>query len=168
MTESRTAMLRRLWLNVHLWIGVGLALLLIPISISGGLLVYHDEIDALLSPQRYAVTGAQVALPPSAYLGKAAEATAADLGNLRATGLRYPEANGWPIRVVTRAQQTEPGVRPRFVTVFLDPPTAAVLDVMEFRDSFIGFLHVFHENLMIPQYSGRQIVGWAGVGMLIL
>lgn len=25
MTETRTAMLRRLWLNVHLWIGVGLA-----------------------------------------------------------------------------------------------------------------------------------------------
>lgn len=168
MTESRTAMLRRLWLNVHLWIGVGLALLLIPISISGGLLVYHDGIDALLSPQRYAVTGAQVALPPSAYLNKAAEATAADLGNLRATGLRYPEASGWPVRVVTRAQRTEPGARPRFVTVFLDPPTAAVLDVMEFRNSFIGFLHVFHENLMLPQYSGRQIVGWAGVGMLIL
>ncbi len=168
MTESRTAMLRRLWLNVHLWIGVGLALLLIPISISGGLLVYYDEIDALLSPQRYAVTGTQAALPPSAYLSKAAEATAADLGNLRATGLRYPEASGRPVRVVTRAQQTEPGARPRFVTVFLDPPTAAVLDVMEFRDSFIGFLHVFHENLTIPQYSGRQIVGWAGVGMLIL
>ena len=55
-----------------------------------------------------------------------------------------------------------------FVTVFLDPPTAAVLDVMEFRSSFIGFLHVFHENLTIPQYSGRQIVGWAGVGMLVL
>jgi uncharacterized iron-regulated membrane protein len=168
MTESRTATLRRLWLNVHLWIGVGLALLLIPISISGGLLVYHDEIDVLLSPQRYAVTGAQVALPPSAYLSKAAQATAADLGNLQATGLRYPEASGWPIRVVTRAQQSEPGARPRFVTVFLDPPTAAVLDVMEFRNSFIGFLHVFHENLMLPQYSGRQIVGWAGVGMLIL
>jgi len=72
------------------------------------------------------------------------------------------------VRVVTRAQPSESGGRPRFVTVFLDPPTAAVLDVMEFRASFIGFLHVFHENLTIPQHSGRQIVGWAGVGMLIL
>jgi uncharacterized iron-regulated membrane protein len=39
---------------------------------------------------------------------------------------------------------------------------------MEFSSSFIGFLHVFHENLKLPQYNGRQIVGWAGVGMLIL
>ena len=37
-----------------------------------------------------------------------------------------------------------------------------------FRASLFGFLHVFHENLTIPEYSGRQIVGWAGVGMLIL
>ena len=168
MAETRTAQLRRLWLNVHLWIGVGLALLLIPISISGGLLVWHDEIDALLTPQRYAVTGAQVALPPSAYLAKAAEAVATDPQKLQVTGLRYPEAPGWPVRVVTRGQPGENGARPRFVTVFLDPPTAAVLDVMGFRTSFIGFLHVFHENLTIPQYSGRQIVGWAGVGMLIL
>jgi hypothetical protein len=52
--------------------------------------------------------------------------------------------------------------------VFLDPPTAAVLDVMEFRSSFFGFLHVFHENLTIPEYSGRQIVGWVGTGLLIM
>lgn len=163
----RAATLRRLWLNIHLWIGVGLAVLLIPISVSGGLLVWHDDIDTWINPQRYAVTGAQVAQPPSAYLAKAAEAVAKDPADLRVTGVRYPD-EGWPVRVVTRAANSEPGKRPRFVTVFLDPPTGNVLDVMEFGSSFIGFLHVFHENLMIPQYSGRQIVGWAGVGMLIL
>jgi len=78
MADTRAARLRRLWLNVHLWIGVGLAVLLIPISISGGLLVWHDEIDALLTPQRYAVSGPQVALPPSVYLAKATAAVAAD------------------------------------------------------------------------------------------
>jgi uncharacterized iron-regulated membrane protein len=163
----RAATLRRLWLNIHLWIGVGLAALLIPISISGGLLVWHDEIDTLINPQRYAVSGGQVALPPSAYLAKAAEAVAKDPADLRVTGVRYPD-EGWPVRVVTRAANSEPGKRPRFVTVFLDPPTGNVLDVMEFGSSFIGFLHVFHENLTLPQYNGRQIVGWAGTGMLVL
>jgi uncharacterized iron-regulated membrane protein len=43
-----------------------------------------------------------------------------------------------------------------------------VLDKVDFRSSWVGFLHVFHENLTIPQYSGRQIVGWAGTGMLSL
>jgi uncharacterized iron-regulated membrane protein len=130
MAETRLILLRRLWLNVHLWIGIGLAVLLIPISVSGGLLVFHDEVDALISPSRYAVTGPQVAQPASIYLGNARQAVAADPDRLR--------------------------------------PTGAVLDVAEFRSSLVGFLHVFHENLTIPQYSGRQIVGWAGVGMLIL
>jgi uncharacterized iron-regulated membrane protein len=72
------------------------------------------------------------------------------------------------MRVVMRAQPSEAGARPRVLTVYLDPSTARVLDVVDFRSSFFGFLHVFHENLTIPEYSGRQIVGWAGVGMLVL
>jgi uncharacterized iron-regulated membrane protein len=43
-----------------------------------------------------------------------------------------------------------------------------VLATAEFRYSLIGFLHRFHENLTIPEYSGRAVVGWAGVGMLIM
>lgn len=167
MTESRTAKLRRLWLNVHLWLGVGLALLLIPISVSGGLLVFHDELDAILNPKRYAVTGAEVAQPASTYLARAAEAVAGEPGNFVTTGLRYPDEPGAPVRVMARPQVRGDGP-PRFFTVFLDPPTAQVLDVMDFRASFVGFMHVFHENLMLPQYSGRQIVGWVGVAMLIL
>jgi uncharacterized iron-regulated membrane protein len=160
--------LRRLWLNVHLWLGVGLAVLLIPISISGGLLVFHDDVDALMNPQRYAVSGVTVALPPSAYLTKAAEALAKEPDRMQVSMLRYPESPGMPLQAMARGQQPEGGGRPRFLTVFLDPPTGAVLGVMDFRASLIGFLHIFHENLMLPQYNGRQIVGWAGVGMATL
>ena len=167
MADTTAAQLRRLWLNVHLWIGVGLAVLLVPISLSGSLLVWHDEIDAWINPHRYAVSGAEVAQPVSTYLAKAAEAVAKDPTNLRAGIVRYPDA-GWPVRVTMRGQSREAGVRPRIITVFLDPPTATVLDVMEFRSSFFGVLHVFHENLTIPEYSGRQIVGWVGTGMLIM
>ena len=54
-------------------------------------------------------------------------------------------------------------MRPRLVNVYVDPPTGRVLEVVDFRDSMIGFLHRFHENLTIPEYSGRAIVGWSGV-----
>lgn len=167
MADTRAAKLRRLWLNVHLWIGVGLCALLIPISISGGLLVWHDEIDSWFNPQRYAVSASPMLLPPVVYLAQAQEAVTSDPAKPRALALRYPEP-GWPMRVVMRAQPSEPGARPRTLTIYLDPSTARVLDVVDFRASFFGFLHVFHENLTIPDYSGRQIVGWAGVGMLIL
>jgi uncharacterized iron-regulated membrane protein len=167
MADTRAAQLRRLWLNVHLWIALGLAALLIPISISGGLLVWHDEIDCLINPKRYAISGSKVALAPSEYLAKAEAAVADDPTKPRASAVRYPEP-GWPVRVLMRAQPREAGARPRLVTAYIDPPTGKVLDVVDFRASLFGFLHVFHENLTIPEYSGRQIVGWAGVGMLIL
>src|ERR1700745_3882519 len=93
------AKLRRLWLNVHLWIGVGLAVLLIPISVSGGLLVWHDDIDAKINPQLYAVTGPQMAQPPSAYLSRAKEVFADKPGQWQVTSLRYPEVPGLPARV---------------------------------------------------------------------
>ena len=67
--------LRRLWLNIHLWLGIGLAVLLVPISFSGALLVWHDHLDALLNPSRYAVTEGPM-LPSKALLASATAANA--------------------------------------------------------------------------------------------
>lgn len=160
MKPTRGA-LRRFWLNVHLWIGVALAILTVPIAISGALLVYHDELDTLLHPARYAVTGSQISQPSSAYLDGARKA----LGNgITPTMIRF-DAEGGP--VVVSARGRTPEGTSRRLNVYLDPPTANVLEVEDFRASMFGFLHVFHENLTIPQYSGRAIVGWIGVAMLI-
>jgi uncharacterized iron-regulated membrane protein len=86
---------------------------------------------------------------------------------LQPAAVRLPETDGWPVVVMARGARTEGGP-PRIVNVYLDPPTARVLDVVDFRSSLIGVLHRFHENLTIPEYSGRAVVGWVGVGMLIL
>jgi uncharacterized iron-regulated membrane protein len=157
--------LRQVWWTVHRWIGIGLLALLVPIAVSGALLVYHDELDALINPKRWAVSGPELALSPSQYMARAA----ASAPNEIITGLRLPQAPGHPVVVLAR-QQIDPASlqRPRLFSIYLDPPTGAVLDKVDFRRSLVGFLHIFHENLTIPQYSGRQIVGWAGVGMLIL
>jgi uncharacterized iron-regulated membrane protein len=158
--------LRQLWWTLHRWIGIGLLVLLVPIAVSGALLVYHDEIDALINPKRWTVSGSELALSPAQYMIAASKVVEP---NETVTGLRFPRAAGTPVIVLAR-QQVEPGSpqRPRFFSIYLDPPTGRVLDKVDFRSSWVGFLHIFHENLTIPQYSGRQIVGWAGVGMLIL
>jgi uncharacterized iron-regulated membrane protein len=163
---ARQARLRQLWWTVHRWIGIGLLVLLVPIAVSGALLVYHDELDALVNPKRWTVNGPQLALSSAQYI---AAASAVVASNETVTGVRFPRSPGTPVVVLAR-QQVEPGStrRPRFFSIYLDPPTGAVLDKVDFRASWVGFMHVFHENLTIPQYSGRQIVGWAGVGMLIL
>ena len=149
----------------HLWLGIGLAVLLVPVSLSGAALVWHDHLDALVNPGRYAVTAGEP-LRPSELMQRAAAALEP---GFHPAVVRMPESAGWPATVMAREpRRGEGGGRPRFLTVYLDPPTGRVLDVNEFRYSLIGFLHRFHENLTIPEYSGRAIVGWSGVAMLIL
>jgi uncharacterized iron-regulated membrane protein len=160
---SKLVRLRNLWWSVHRWIGIGLALPLVPIALSGALLVWHDPLDAVLHPARYAVTGSQFA-QPSAYL---ASARAVLDPAVQPVTVRYPQSDGWPVMVQARGARGGGGP-PRFLIVYLDPPSARVLDIVDFRTSLIGILHRFHENLTIPQYSGRAIVGWAGVGTLML
>ena len=161
---TKPARLRAFWWTLHRWIGLALMVLLVPIAVSGALLVWHDPLDALLHPARYAVTGTQL-VQPSAYL---ASATAALAGSAQPVAVRFPADEGWPVIVMARGAPPVEGGPTRFVNVYLDPPTARALDVVDFRSSLIGWLHRFHENLTIPEYSGRAIVGWAGVGMLIL
>jgi len=156
--------LRRVFVQIHLWLGIGLAVLLVPVSLSGALLVWHDQFDALIHPSRYAAT-AGPSLPPSQLI---THASAALERGFQPIALRMPENDGWPATVSAREGRRGEGARPRLVNVYLDPPTGSVLDTVEFRDSLIGVLHRFHENLTIPEYSGRAIVGWVGVAMLIL
>ena len=164
MTAETTFRLRRAWLQIHLWLGIGLAILLVPVSLSGAALVWHDHLDALINPGRYAATAGEP-LPPSQLMQRAA--TALEPG-FQPMAVRMPEGAGWPATVTAREPRRSEGGRPRLLTVYLDPPTGRVLDVNEFRNSVIGFLHRFHENLTIPEYGGRAIVGWSGVAMLIL
>src|SRR5262245_13013031 len=55
--------LRTMLWTLHRWVGIGFAVLLVPISISGALLVWHDHLDALIHPSRYQVTGAGLTHP---------------------------------------------------------------------------------------------------------
>ena len=45
--------LRSAWFQVHKWLGIVLAVLIIPISLTGSALVWHDWLDEQVNPQRY-------------------------------------------------------------------------------------------------------------------
>lgn len=151
---------RKLGRKIHLYLGLGLAVLLVPISLSGAALVWHDEFDAFLHPSRYAVTEG-VAQSPSALLRSAGAALGRDS---ELVSIRL--ANAGPAVVAARGPRS--AARPQLLNVYLDPATAKVLDVVNFRDSLIGILHRFHENLTVPEYSGRSVVGWTGLALFIM
>lgn len=151
--------LRKAWFQVHKWIGLILAVLIIPISLTGAALVWHEPIDRAMHPERYAVTG-----PVRLSLGEYAAAARTVLGaGERLQRVELPEEAGEP--VTASAMKAGEG-RPRRLTVYLDPASAEVLATERSGEGIFQVLHVLHGSLMVPGV-GRQIVGWVGVAMLI-
>lgn len=149
---------RQLWFQIHKWIGLLLAIAILPIAVSGALLVWHDALDEAVNPQRVA-SGAP-ALPVAGY---AAAATAAlrpgevlmtlDVpaqGAVRATAWRPAAGKGRPVRTL----------------LWLAPDDARLLDRAASDAGLVRFLHILHGSLFIPEW-GRPIVGWVGVALLL-
>jgi uncharacterized iron-regulated membrane protein len=154
--------LRRFWLDVHLWLGVGLLIPFVILGVTGSVLVWHDDFERALEPQRYAVSDGP-SLPLEAHLASARTAFGPDFV---VTQVRPPEHAGEPLVVQARAKARPPeGQRPATRSAWLDPATARVLDVANPRESVFGVMHTLHGSLMIPD-NGRKIVGWMGWGML--
>ncbi len=158
------ARLRRLWLDIHLWIGAGLLVALIPLSVTGSVLVWHDQIDRALYAQRYATTGPSASRPLSDY-AQAAQAAFGDRAQL--TQVRLPQEPGDPVVAVGRMRgEPGPGGRPRTLNAWIDPPTARVLDTAEVAKGFTMLMHRLHGSLLIPEI-GRKVVGWLGWAMFV-
>lgn len=156
--------LRRFWLDVHLWIGAGLLIALIPLSVTGSILVWHDPIDRALYAHRYETTGISASQPVEAYAA-AAQAAFADRAQL--TQIRFPQKPGDPVVAVGRIKgDPGPGGRPRTLNAWIDPPTAKVLDTAEVAKGLTMVLHRVHGSLLIPDV-GRKVVGWLGWAMFV-
>ena len=149
--------LRNAWFQVHKWIGLILAVLIIPICITGSALVWHDPIDEWLHPERHHAS-APAALVPDAY-ANAARAVLAPGETLSRLDFREGEP------VVATATRAGKG-RPVRISVYLDPATARVITKQSSNTGLFRTMHILHGSLMVPGV-GRQIVGWIGVAMLI-
>ncbi len=173
--------LRKLWFQVHKWIALALMVLLIPLGLSGIVLAWDDSIDHALNPQRYAVSG-KATLAPSAYVAAAA---AVLKPGARVTGLRYPDDDGPVVASATGgggkhehehgagdggARHKDGGGRRgggARTSVWLDPPTARILDQGPADAGLVRLAHNFHGSLFVPGY-GRALVGLLGIAMFVM
>jgi uncharacterized iron-regulated membrane protein len=157
---------RSLWFQIHKWLGLALLAVMIPIGVSGSLLVWHDWTDSVVNPQRYALSGEGGRLSAQDYVRSARTVLEP---NERIASLALPAEAGKPV-LLTAAPPPEQGAAPpgppRRHQVWLDPATGRVLDHADSRTGVMRTLHVLHGSLMIPGV-GRTIVGWLGVAMLL-
>ncbi len=161
-STHRRGTLKRLWRNIHLWLGIGLFILLVPVALSGAILVYHDDIGEFMSTPRDAVVPSK---PTDIALAVDNARKAAGDGFVPLF-IGFPENDRVPLTIALRGPAAK-GERPVRLTATIDRHDAHVISIANFRNTFFGFMHVFHENLTIPNY-GRSIVGWVGVAMLLL
>lgn len=164
MASSTNLKLRGIWLQFHKWIGILLTVLLIPLSLSGALLVWDKELDHVINPQRYVMSADHAALPVSSYVA-AARTRLKD--NDRISMIQFGEA-GSPI-IVTAARtpaEGEPKRPPQRTLLWLDPGNAQVLDMARANSGVMRMVHKIHGSLLIPDI-GRKIVGALGIAMLI-
>ena len=158
--SSTKVRVRNFWFQIHKWLGLTLAMLVIPISLTGAALVWHDWLDETVNPQRYPVAGA-AALPPSAYAANAAKLLKP---GERIASISFPGESGSVQATLTKP--AEGGGRPSRAWVWMDPKTAAPIERAGSNEGLVRVLHSLHGSLMVPGV-GRQVVGWIGVAMLI-
>ena len=162
MAQTTKKKLRATWLQVHKWIGLLLAVLIIPISLTGSALVWHDWLEAKLEPQRHASYGEAI-LPASAYANAAKRQTGQDE---RISTIRFA-GEGKPVLVTaTKPAPSEGTGRPERTNIWLNPTNAQSIDKASASEGLVQVMHVLHGSLMWPGW-GRSLVGWVGVFMFI-
>jgi uncharacterized iron-regulated membrane protein len=157
--RSTQVRLRQAWFQVHKWLGLILAPLVIVVSLTGSALVWHDWVDGAINPQRSASAAPEQA--PSIYADAAREALRPGETLL---SLTFPAVEGAVIATAARADSPA-GRRPVRTQLWLDPADGQVLDRAASNEGAMLFLHVLHGSLWVPGL-GRKIVGWIGVAML--
>lgn len=157
---STKVRLRQLWFQVHKWIGLVLAALIIPLCLTGSALVWHDWVDSALNPER------SVEIVPSRSAGFYADAARRALRSGETLlSLTYPEGAG-PVLATAAIEGQRGGGRPVRTLLYLHPSDGHLLDRAGSSEGPVRFMHMLHGSLLIPGV-GRQIVGWIGVAMLL-
>ena len=149
------AMLR----TAHRWLGLLLALPMLIQGVTGFLMVMSEPLEALRLPTSSSRT--QPSHPVSAIIAVARDAVAPGL-----VLSRY-QAGAAPNDTVS-VDFALPAQRLPETRVYVDPVSLTILRQDAHPNRIYRWLHQVHETLLIPGPFGRGIVGWCGLGLIVL
>lgn len=143
---------------LHRWVGLVLALPMLLLALTGVGLMLVDPVNAWLAPTAPVSQG-----EPNDVPAIIAAARAAAPEGIAPTGYTA----GADARAAASVDLGRPGERQAVRRLWIDPVTLKIIETVDHPGQFIGWLHQLHESLMISGY-GRNIVGWSGLGLLLL
>ncbi|MFO1239919.1 MAG: PepSY-associated TM helix domain-containing protein [Sphingomonadaceae bacterium] len=157
------ASLRKLWLQIHKWIGISLAIVFAPLAFSGSMLVWHDALDNALNPQRKISGDGRASKPASEYL--------ADLQRhidkaQTITSMRFEDGRAMLATATDMTVPESPYQPLNRTSLWLDPADGQLLDMRDRNSGFVQTMERLHGSLFIPMY-GRPVIGFLGLAMLL-
>jgi len=155
--------LRATWRRLHLALGLTAGTIFVLAGLTGSVLVFYLEIDALLNP---ALADARPAAPPRPFEELYQALRRAHPDRPDAWRLEIPAVPGRPItaRYYTPAESAQRLFAPLMVS--LDPATATVIDTRLWGDYAMTWLYDLHYTLLFER-AGRTVLGVLGVLMLL-
>lgn len=152
---------RKVWLKVHLWLGLALGALLLIIGLTGSALVFFKEIDGWLNPHLLVVSvpkEGQVAYRPLSEIVAAAQSAIPPNAKI---GFAYYPRNEQTAFWFYTAYQRDSDV----LNVFVNPYTAQVTGTRvwysaesPFKNCLMGFIFKLHYTLLLGE-TGKTLVG---------
>lgn len=167
--------MRAFFTVLHRWVGLFIAAFLFIAGVTGTIIAWDAELDALLNPHLHRVESAGPAIP-AVELARRVEA---DHPQVRVTYLPLHTPSG-STQSVFVTPKTDPGTGEPYELgwnqLFLDPATGDEVGRREWgaawpitRETLIPFLYEFHYNLHIPPMWGIDHWGeWLMGGIAIL
>jgi uncharacterized iron-regulated membrane protein len=156
---------RKLWLKIHLYIGLVLGLELSLIGLTGSLLVFHKTIDAWLNPHLLTTNERTARISIDDVFAAARAAIPQAMGPGASVAVHMPSRiDGTYLAWVKIPGETVEDAHWRQVSV--DPYTGAVLGVREEDTSLISLLYSLHYTLLLGEW-GETAVGMSGLLLLV-
>lgn len=152
---------RKLFNDVHLWLGIASGLVLFVVCLSGTIYTFRQEAEELLEPSKYYVeTKGETPLSPDVLIQKAEEASGG-----KALAITMPENNAkaYQINIKKSAEDR------RGTGYFIDQYTGNILGDQESAVSaFFLTMMKLHRWLLIEGDTGKIIVGISTIIFVLL
>lgn len=156
-TKTKGFSWRKLFNDIHLWLGIGSGLILFLVCLSGTAYTFRSEVEELLEPSKYQVEVTENAerLPAESIIERMREEVE---GRVAAIEIPEDKSRVYSINVKTSEKDR------RGTNYFVDPYTAEVKGTSESPASgFFMFMFRMHRWLLLDAEIGRPIVGTATI-----
>lgn len=158
---GRTAV-QKLWLRVHVWMGLCLGLLFVFAGLTGSVLVFHRAIDAWLNPSLLMPAEPRDAHPLNELLASLRAATP----DLPAPAyLDLPQTKADVVHAWYR-MRGESAQADRKLEVLLDPGTGEVLGRREYGTHVMSMIYGLHREWLCGN-PGETAVGIVGITLVL-